>query len=170
MAQFKTVEDVKQAFLVRSNGSDAISNHAGIRYSDIDKHAHIVERLLDTDYNHVSGFTFSEIMEAISTVATNYNSPEYVNQARQGAGAIQVSESMASTSSEYYALNEAFDGTTISQAPYPVPAVSLVTYQYEKSVIPFLAHQFDLKGNRGMIYFQKSKLKMPKVISKLKTY
>ena len=50
MAQFKTVEDVKQAFLVRSNGSDAISNHAGIRYSDIDKHAHIVERLLDTDY------------------------------------------------------------------------------------------------------------------------
>ena len=54
MAQFKTVEDVKQAFLVRSNGSDSISNHAGIRYSDIDKHAHIVERLLDTDYNHVS--------------------------------------------------------------------------------------------------------------------
>ena len=162
MAQFKTVEDVKQAFLVRSNGSDAISNHAGIRYSDIDKHAHIVERLLDTDYNHVSGFTFSEIMEAISTVATNYNSPEYVNQARQGAGAIQVSESMASTSSEYYALNEAFDGTTISQAPYPVPAVSLVTYQYEKSVIPFLAHQFDLKGNRGMIYFQKIEAKNAK--------
>ena len=162
MAQFKTVEDVKQAFLVRSNGSDSISNHAGIRYSDIDKHAHIVERLLDTDYNHVSGFTFSEIMEAISTVATNYNSPEYVNQARQGAGAIQVSESMASTSSEYYALNEAFDGTTISQAPYPVPAVSLVTYQYEKSVIPFLAHQFDLKGNRGMIYFQKIEAKNAK--------
>lgn len=162
MAQFKTVEDVKQAFLVRSNGSDAIDNHAGIRYSDIEKHAHIVERLLDTDYNHVSGFTFSEIMEAISTVATNYNSPEYVNQARQGAGAIQVSESMASTSSEYYALNEAFDGTTISQAPYPVPAVSLVTYQYEKSVIPFLAHQFDLKGNRGMIYFQKIEAKNAK--------
>ena len=162
MAQFKTVEDVKQAFLVRSNGSDAINNHAGIRYSDIEKHAHIVERLLDTDYNHVSGFTFSEIMEAISTVATNYNSPEYVNQARQGAGAIQVSESMASTSSEYYALNEAFDGTTISQAPYPVPAVSLVTYQYEKSVIPFLAHQFDLKGNRGMIYFQKIEAKNAK--------
>ena len=162
MAQFKTVEDVKQAFLVRSNGSDAINNHAGIRYSDIDKHAHIVERLLDTDYNHVSGFTFSEIMEAISTVATNYNSPEYVNQARQGAGAIQVSESMAYTSSEYYALNEAFDGTTISQAPYPVPAVSLVTYQYEKSVIPFLAHQFDLKGNRGMIYFQKIEAKNDK--------
>ena len=62
---------------------------------------------------------------------------------------------MASTASEYYALNEAFDGTTISQSPFPVPAVSLVTYQYEKSVIPFLAHQFDLKGNRGMIYFQK---------------
>ena len=155
MAQFKTVEDVKQAFLVRSNGSDSIMNHAGIRYSDIDKHAHIVERLLETDYNTVSGYTFTEIMEAISTVATNYNSPEYVNHARQGAGAIQVSESMASTASEYYALNEAFDGTTISQSPYPLPAVSLVTYQYEKSVIPFLAHQFDLKGNRGMIYFQK---------------
>ena len=155
MAQFKTVEDVKQAFLIRSNGSDSIMNHAGIRYSDIEKHAHIVERLLDTDYNHVSGYTFSEIMEAVSTVATNYNSPEYVNQARQGAGAMQVTESMASTSSEYYALNEAFDGTTISQSPFPVPAVSLVTYQYEKSVIPFLAHQFDLKGNRGMIYFQK---------------
>lgn len=162
MAQFKTVEDVKQAFLIRSNGSDSIQNHAGIRYSDIDKHAHIVERLLDTDYNRVSGFTFSEIMEAVSTVATNYNSPEYVNEFRQGAGAIQVSESMASTDSEYYALNEAFDGTTISQAPYPVPAVSLVTYQYEKSVIPFLAHQFDLKGNRGMIYFQKIEAKNAK--------
>lgn len=155
MTQFKTVEDVKQAFMVRSNGSDSILNHSGIRYSDIDKHAHIVERLLDTDYNHIAGYTFSEIMEAISTVATNYNSPEYVNNARQGAGAIQVSESLASTASEYYALNEAFDGTTISQSPFPVPAVSLVTYQYEKSVIPFLAHQFDLKGNRGMIYFQK---------------
>lgn len=155
MAQFKTVEDVKQAFLIRSNGSDSIMNHGGIRFSDIDKHAHIVERLLDTDYNHVSGFTFSEIMEAVSTVATNFNSPEYVNHARQGAGAMQVAESMNSAESEYYTLHEAFDGTTISQAPFPVPAVSLVTYQYEKAVIPFLAHQFDLKGNRGMIYFQK---------------
>lgn len=154
MAQFKTLEDVKNAFMVRSNGSDSITAHAGVRYSDIEKHAHIVERLLETDYNQVSGFSFSEIMEAVSTVATNYNSPEYVNQARQGAGALQIAESMASTSSEYHALHEAFDGTTISQAPYPVPAVSLVTYQYEKSVIPFLAHQFDLKGNRGMIYFQ----------------
>lgn len=153
MAQFKTVEDVKQAFLVRSNGSDSISNHAGIRYSDIEKHAHIVERLLDTDYNKISGFTFSEIMEAVSTVATNYNTPEYVNQARQGAGAIAVSESYATVESEYFACNESFDGTTVSQSPFPMPAVSLVTYQYEKSVIPFLCHQFDLKGNQGMIYF-----------------
>lgn len=153
MAQFKTLEDVKQAFMVRSGGTDVVEAHAGIRYSDLDKHAHIVERLLDTDYNHVSGFSFSEIMEAISTVATNFNSPEYVNATRQGQGAIQVSESYATTESEYYAMNEAFDGTTMSQAPFPVPAVQLVTYQYEKSVIPFLAHQFDLKGNRGMIYF-----------------
>ena len=75
MAQFKTVEDVKNAFLTRSNGSDTVMNHSGIRFSDIEKNAHIVERLLDTDYNRISGFTFSEIMEAISTFATNYNSP-----------------------------------------------------------------------------------------------
>ena len=154
MAQFKTVEDVKNAFMTRSNGSDSIMNHSGIRYSDIEKNAHIVERLLDTDYNRISGFSFSDIMEAISLAATNYNSPEYVNAARQGAGAMHVSEAMASTASEYYACNEAFDGTTISQSPFPVPAISLVTFQYEKAVAPFLAHLFDLKGNRGMIYFQ----------------
>ena len=154
MAQFKTVEDVKNAFLTRSNGSDTVMNHSGIRFSDIEKNAHIVERLLDTDYNRISGFTFSEIMEAISTVATNYNSPEYVNAARQGAGALPIGESLASTESEYFSMHEAFDGTTISQSPFPVPAVSLVTFQYEKAVAPFLAHMFDLKGNRGMIYFQ----------------
>lgn len=159
MTQFKTLEDVKEAFLVRSNGSDSIPNHAGIRFSDIDKHAHIVERLLDNDYNHISGYTFSELMEAVSTVATNYNTPEYVNQARQGAGAVPVAESYASTESEYFMCNEAFDGTTVSQAPFPMPAVSLVTYQYEKSVIPFLCHQFDLKGNQGMIYYVEVKAK-----------
>jgi len=157
MAKFKSLQDVQKAFKVRSNGSDTLNSHAGVRYSDLEKHGHIIERLLETDYNKVAGYSFSEIMEAVSLVATNYNSAEYANAMRQGQNAIQVSEAMASTESEYYTMNEAFEGTTISQAPFPVPAVSLVTYQYEKSVIPFLCHQFDLKGNRGLVYYQNIK-------------
>lgn len=155
--KFNTVQDVQRAFKVRSNGSDSIQGHAGVRYSDIEKHSHIIERLLNTDYNQISGFTFTELMEAVSLVASNYNSAEYANAYRQDKRAIGVSESLASTDSEYYSMNEAFEGTTISQAPFPVPAVSLVTYQYEKSVIPFLCHQFDLHGNRGLVYYQNIK-------------
>lgn len=155
--KFNTVSDVQKAFKIRSNGSDQIQSHAGVRYSDIEKHSHIVERLLETDYNKISGFSFSQLMEAISLVATNYNSAEYANAYRQDRQAIQVSESLASAESEYFAMNEAFEGTTISQTAFPVPAVSLVTYQYEKSVIPFLCHQFDLHGNRGLVYFQNIK-------------
>jgi len=155
--KFNTIQDVQKAFKVRSNGSDQIQSHAGVRYSDIEKHAHIIERLLDTDYNKISGFSFSQLMEAISLVATNYNSAEYENAYKQDRSALQVSESLASTDSEYFSMNEAFEGTTMAQAPFPVPAVSLVTYQYEKSVIPFLCHQFDLHGNRGLVYYQNIK-------------
>lgn len=163
MAQkFKTLEDVKKAFKVRANGEDTLTSHPGFRYGDIDKHAHVLERLLETDYNTVSGFSFTELMEAMSSLQTNFGSKAYFQEYKKDSKSIAVSESVISeaASSEYF--NEAFEGTTMAQAPFPVPAISLVTYQYEKSVIPYLAHQFDLKGNRGLVYYQEIKAKNTK--------
>lgn len=160
MARFNTVEDVKRAFRGRANGGDTIERHAGFRYSDIDKHAPIVEQLLGTDYNKISGFSFSEICEAISHLQTQFGTRAYLNDCINHR--VQVSESMyngvdlSKCEDNYFsAVSEAFEGTTAQQAPYPVPSISFVTYRYEKSVLPFLCHLFDLRGNRGLVYFQK---------------
>jgi hypothetical protein len=50
-------------------------------------------------------------------------------------------------------ISESFLGTTQAQAPFPVLNKGLVLYMYEKSVLPYLAHVFDLKGNRGLAYY-----------------
>jgi hypothetical protein len=161
-ARFNTVEDVKKEFRMQAQGADQLERHAGFRYSDIDKHAPIIEQLLKTDYNKISGFSFSEICEAISHVQTQFGTRAYLNDFR--ANGNSISESLYSgldlTNMEdnYYSLCcEAFEGTTAQQAPYPVPSISFVTYRYEKSVLPYLCHLYDLKGNRGLIYFQKVK-------------
>lgn len=151
--QFNTVEDVKAAFLNASGGSDSMNNHSGVRYEDIDKYKPIVERLLDTDYNNIHGFNISEIVDAISSARTNYSTNDYINAYRSDKKSLQLNEALIAPSENDF-ISEAFEGTNVAQAPYPVPAISLVTYQYEKTVLPFLAHQFDLKGNQGLIYFQ----------------
>ena len=56
MAKFKNLDQVKKEFLLRSRGGDKLDLHQ-TRYSDLDKYGTIVERLLDTDYNKVSGFS-----------------------------------------------------------------------------------------------------------------
>ena len=157
MAKFKNLEQVKKEFLLRSRGGDKLDYHQ-TRYSDIDKYAPIVERLLDTDYNTVSGFSFSELMEAISLVAENYGSSDYIQAVRNDSKAMKVNESLVrevSGEDNFWAVNEALNPATTAQAPYPVPSIALTTYQYEKAVIPYLCHQFDLKGNRGLVYYQK---------------
>ena len=152
MKRFNTVEDVKKAFLSRSAGADTLKAHIGFRCGDIDKYAPIVEKLLDTDYNQVSGFTFPEIAEAISTIQSNYGSSDYVNEYRNAGNSVNES-ALVNNRTEFF--NEAFEGTTVAQAPYPVPSLNLTLWAYEKSVLPFLAHLFDLKGNRGLVYYQK---------------
>lgn len=155
MTRFNTVEDVKKAFLEASGGSEVLE-HSAARLSDIEKHAHIVERLLKSDYNRKSGFSFTELCEALSLIGTNYNSKEYFTQIQNDSRSLKVSESMVTGESDYTeTVSEAFEGTNISQAPFPVPSVALTTYQYERAVLPFLVHQFDLKGNRGYAYYQK---------------
>ena len=157
MAKFNNLEQVKKEFLLRSNGSDRVNYHQ-TRYSDIDKFAPIVERLLDTDYNKVSGFSFSELMEAISLVSENYSSSDYVNTIRRDSKATKLDESIGKEvegENNFWAVNEALNPATSAQAPYPVPSIALTTYQYEKAVLPYLCHQFDLKGNRGLVYYQK---------------
>lgn len=152
--KFNTVADVKKAFLQRSGGSDQISAHIGVRLSDIDKHAHIVERLLQSDYNKISGFSFSEMMEAISYIASNFNSRDYFDKVRTNNR--DITESMVQGESDYMdTVSEAFEGTTIAQAPFPIPSVGMSLFHYERAVLPFLAHVFDLKGNRGYIYYQR---------------
>ena len=162
MAKFKTVQDVQKAFKMRSGGSDSVPYHMGLRYGDIEKHAPIVEQLLKTDYNKITGFSFSEICEAISHLQQAFGTRNYINDCNEWGGKFHVAESLydgvdyASCEDNYYnAISEAFEGTTAQQAPYPVPSISFVTYRYEKSVLPFLTHLFDLRGNRGLIYFQK---------------
>lgn len=162
MAKFKTVQDVQKAFKMRSGGSDSVPYHMGLRYGDIEKHAPIVAQLLKTDYNKITGFSFSEICEAISHLQQAFGTRTYINDCNEWGGKFHVAESLydgvdyASCEDNYYnAISEAFEGTTAQQAPYPVPSISFVTYRYEKSVLPFLTHLFDLRGNRGLIYFQK---------------
>ena len=157
MAKFNNLEQVKKEFLLRSNGGDRL-NHHQTRYTDIDKFAPIVERLLDTDYNKVSGFSFTELMEAISLVSENYSSADYANAIRRDAKATKLDESIGKEiegENNFWAVNEALNPATSAQAPYPVPSIALTTYQYEKAVLPYLCHQFDLKGNRGLVYYQK---------------
>ena len=157
MAKFNNLEQVKKEFLLRSNGSERLDRH-NTRYSDIDRFAPVVERLLDTDYNKFSGFSFSELMEAISLVSENYSSPDYVNAIRHDKDAIKLDESIGRQvqgENNFWAISEALDTATTAQAPYPVPSIALTTYQYERAVLPYLCHQFDLKGNRGLVYYQK---------------
>ena len=156
MTKFNTLEDVKKEFLLRSNGGERLKHHQ-TRFSDIQNYAPIVERLLDTDYNKVSGFSFSELMEAVSLVAENYSSPDYFKTVEAKTGA-KIDESLVKgTQGEdnFWAINEGLDSATTAQAPYPVPSIALTTYQYEKTVLPYFCHQFDLKGNRGLVYYQK---------------
>lgn len=157
MAKFNTVDQVKKEFLLRSNGGEKLKLHEA-RYSDLTNYAPIIERLLDTDYNKVSGFSFSELMEAVSLIADNYSTPDYFRAIQNDSKAMKVNESeVKGTAGEdnFWALNEALNPATTAQAPYPVPSIALTTYQYEKSVLPYLCHQFDLKGNRGLVYYQK---------------
>lgn len=157
MAKFNNLEQVKKEFLLRSNGGDKLNLHQ-TRFSDLEKYSPIVERLLDTDYNKVSGFSFSELMEAVSLVADSCSSADYANAIRRDAKAVKLDESVGreiSGENNFWAISEALNPATTAQAPYPVPSIALTTYQYEKSVLPYLCHQFDLKGNRGLVYYQK---------------
>ena len=157
MTKFNNLEQVKKEFLLRSNGGDKLALHQ-TRFSDLDKFAPIVERLLDTDYNKVSGFSFTELMEAVSLVSENYGSADYANAVRRDPKAVKLDESIGRTvegEDNFWAISEALNPATTAQAPYPVPSIALTTYQYERSVLPYLCHQFDLKGNRGLVYYQK---------------
>ena len=157
MAKFNNLEQVKKEFLLRSNGGEKLKLHE-TRFSDLEKYAPIVERLLDTDYNKVSGFSFSELMEAVSLVADNYSSADYANAVRRDPKATKLDESLGreiAGENNFWAISEALNPATTAQAPYPVPSIALTTYQYEKAVLPYLCHQFDLKGNRGLVYYQK---------------
>ena len=157
MAKFNNLEQVKKEFLLRSNGGDRLKLHQ-TRYTDLDKYAPIVERLLDTDYNRTSGFSFTELMEAVSLISENYSSGDYAAAIRNDKMAVKLDESLGreiTGENNFWAISEALDTATTAQAPYPVPSIALTTYQYEKSVLPYLCHQFDLKGNRGLVYYQK---------------
>lgn len=158
--KFKTVEDVKKAFRSMANGGDSLPRHGGFRYSDIDKHSAVLEEILDSDYNKVSGFSRSEIFEAVSHLQTQFGTNAYLTDCR--ANKVAVSENLyagvdlkACEDNYFSTVSEAFEATTAQQAPYPVPSISFVTYRYEKSVLPFICHLFDLRGNRGLVYFQK---------------
>lgn len=155
MTRFNTLEQVKKEFLLKSRGGDKLPRHS-VRFNDLQKYGTIVEDLLESDYNKVSGFSFSELMEAISLVDTNCSSDDYLKAMRNDSKAMKVNESaITGTEGEYnfWSVNEALDPSTTAQAPYPVPSLALTTWQYTKAVIPYLAHQFDLGGNRGLVYY-----------------
>lgn len=157
MTRFNTLDQVKKEFLLRSNGGDRLKLHQ-TRLSDLDNYSVVVERLLDTDYNKTSGFSFTELMEAVSLISDNYGTNSYVQAFKNDSKAMKIDESLvkeATGEDNFWACSEALDSATTAQAPYPVPSIALTTYQYEKAVIPYLCHQFDLKGNRGLVYYQK---------------
>ena len=80
---FKTVEDVKKAFRNVANGADVLPRHGGFRYGDIDKHSAVLEEILDSDYNKISGFSRSEIFEAVSHLQTQFGTNAYLTDCKQ---------------------------------------------------------------------------------------
>jgi hypothetical protein len=141
--KFTNVEQIKEAFLTSSNGRSQLGAHPRVRFSDIDENAPVLEHLLGTEYNTLSGYSFSEIMEALSHVVS-HSSKDYLQDCK-------ISESCIDEGS----LNESFAGTTAAQSPFPVLNKGFTMYQYEKSVLPYFSHIFDLKGNRGLVYYAK---------------
>lgn len=133
--KFTNIEQVQNEFMNQSNGSSKLAK-SNVRYQDISEHAESLEYLLNTEYNTISGYTFSEVMEALSHVTSN-TTVDYLNDCKMNKSCI----------------NESFLGTTQAQAQFPVLNKGLVLYMYEKSVLPYLAHVFDLKGNRGLAYY-----------------
>ena len=137
--KFTQFDQVVAEFKNRSNGSNILRTGlytAPVRLSELSEHKEDVEYLLGTEYNTISGMTFSEIMEGVSNVITN-DASEYLNDNKMLNGM----------------LSESFIGTTQAQTQFPVLNKGLVMYQYEKSVLPYLAHVFDLKANRGLAYY-----------------
>lgn len=138
--KFTNYEQVEKEFKSRSNGRDILQNGMGhahpVTLHTLNEHKEDVEYLLGTEYNTISGMTFSEIMEGVSTSVFN-DASQYVadNKALKGD------------------INESFLGTTQAQTQFPVMNKGFVMYQYEKSVLPYIAHVFDLKGNRGLAYY-----------------
>ena len=82
MAKFKTVADVRRAFRERANGGNTLEKHQGFRYEDIDKLEPVVEQLLQVDYNKFSGYSTSEIFEAISYLQTSLGTRDYLTDCR----------------------------------------------------------------------------------------
>ena len=131
--------DVEREFKSRYEfGDEWLENICRIQYEDLPKLQESIEYLLETDYNTVSGFTFPELMEAASYVKT-FTPKEYLREWKR--------------QDKNLGVNESFIGTTQAQAPFPILNKGLVLYTYEKSVLPYLAHVFDLKANRGLAYY-----------------
>ncbi len=137
--KFKTLEQIQETFRSESGGSVLLPRHRSVRYEDIEKNTALVEELLNSEYNTVSGITFSQVMEAISEAQT-HNPTSYLIDCK----------TMKSDP-----ISESFFGTTQAQAPFPLPSKGITLYQYSRSVIPYYAHIFDLKGNQGLAYYMK---------------
>jgi hypothetical protein len=139
MKRFSSVEDVLRHYENLGRGTDRLPiQYARVSRADLQNYAPIVEKLLATDYNNLCGFSFSEILEAVSTVISHPTS-DYLKDTKAKCG---VNAS----------INENFLGTTQAQAPFPIPNEGLVLSMYN-SVLPYITKIFDLKGVRGYIYY-----------------
>jgi len=158
MKLFSTVDDVKHVFLEESLGGDSIARDGlrGVRLSDIDTHSTKIQRLLESTVNKVNGLSFTEILEAVKKFNAIFGTNQYMTTAKSNCK--ELSESMVVGSgkegSDFCAVSEDFAGTQVATAPYPVPSVGMSLYHYEQTVLPFLAHLYDLEGIRGFIYYQ----------------
>ena len=142
--KFTSFEQVEQEFKNRSNGKTTLRtgmHTCPVNLTELSEQKESVEYLLGTEYNTISGMTFSEVMEGVANVISN-DADSYISDNKMLKG-------MADSKM----LSESFIGTTQAQTQFPVLNKGLVMYQYEKSVLPYLSHVFDLKANRGLAYY-----------------
>ena len=153
MAKFQTVEDVQKVFRMRANGSDQLEQHAGFRYDDIEKLRPVVEQLLDTDYNKISGFSFSEICEAISHMHTQFGSQTYAQDCRNHS--VGVSEALyqgvdlSKCEDNFYSLSEAFDAVEYAKINGYTSIISCAGLETSDTTIADMA----VALNTGLVKF-----------------
>lgn len=136
VVKIQSVQDIKNEFLARCGGQHVLEMYPKVQAQNFED-PYVVEGLeavIGSDVHQNFGFVFEQFMDITSTLISN-SYKTYKSESQ---------------------ISEDFSGTIQAMSPTPQLSQGLVLYQYTNSVIPYLAHMFDMKGsNRAFAYFMK---------------